>query len=200
MDVSASPQGRVSGNRYDGQSLVRLASVVGVALFTTLIMHRVTPQQLSAGATPAEHVLPDGTRLLLRPGSTVNVVRDFSLWGGVGARPRLVRWVRGGGQVVLSPQSMAFYIVTPDAELNVSEGTVDIELGANLGTRIRATGGRPTITVRDRGEAGGLMASRGTPTIAEPGEVVEVRNGALDVNEDVAGEDTVVRPGMPSGG
>lgn len=202
LPVLSSPTQRpsVTTGCVDRKPFARLVAVVSVALFTTLVMHRVTPERLTAGEAPLHHVMADGTVLTLRPGSAVNVVRDFSLWGGTGARPRLVRWLRGSGQVTLSPEAMPFYVVTPDAEMNVSEGTVDIDVSSGRGTRIRTIGGRPSVTVRGHDEVGGLMASRGAPTTVEPGEVLEVRNGAFTVNEDVAGEDTIVRPGMPSGG
>lgn len=200
MSTSGSLDPRVSRRGIEARSTLPLVALAGAALFTALVMHRVAPQRLAAGNTEARHTLSDGTVVTLRPGSVVNVVSNFSLWGGVGARPRLIRWVRGSGQVVLSSEAMPFHIVTPDAELNVSEGMVDIDLSSTRGTRIQAFNGRPTITVRDRGAVAGVMASNGTMAVAEPGEVLEVRNGALDVNEDVAGDDTAVRPALPSGG
>lgn len=191
---------RPDTGRNDWSSFVRLSALVGVAVFTTLVTYRVTPQRIAAGTTSVEHTLSDGTVIRLQPGSVVSMVREFSLWGGVGARPRLVRWVRGSGQVALSDAALPFHIVTPDAELNVTEGTVDIDHAPSRGTRIRAINGRPLVTVRDLGDLRGVMATVGERMTAEPGEVLEVRNGALGVNEDVAGEDSAVRPGLPSGG
>jgi ferric-dicitrate binding protein FerR (iron transport regulator) len=199
VSTSAPLDPRITRSRTDWRIALPLVVLTAAALFTALIAHRVAPQHLAAGSEVTRHTLSDGTVVTLRPGSVVNVVRSFSLWGGVGARPRLIRWTRGSGQVALSSESLPFYIVTPDAELNVSEGTVDIDLSASRGTRIQAFNGRPTITVRDRGSVAGVMASNGALTVAEPGEVLEVRNGALDINEDVAGEDTAGRKALSSG-
>ncbi|WP_461414530.1 FecR family protein [Gemmatimonas sp.] len=200
MSTSGSLDPRISRRGFEARSTLPLVALVGAAMFTALVMHRVAPQRLAAGNTETRHTLSDGTVVTLRPGSVVNVVRSFSLWGGIGARPRLVRWVRGSGQIALSNDALPFHIVTPDAELNVSEGTVDIDLSSTRGTRIQAFNGRPTITARDRGAVTGVMASNGTMAVVEPGEVLEVRNGAVDVNQDVADEDTAVRPALPSGG
>lgn len=196
--VSAAAASR-TGVRSPVVSFLRLALAAGAASFTALAATRAAPVFISAGVDATEHQLADGTMLKMSPGSSARVVREFSLWGGASARPRLIRWERGDGTVVLSPSALPFVLETRDAELTVSEGSFDLSATKSGGTRVKVLEGRLVLTAKTpEDKTRGVFVSSGDRMVAEPGAVMRAFQGTIERNDDVVTEEVTAGGGAGS--
>lgn len=165
---------------------LRISVLGAAAAFTALVFHRASPVQLHGGRDGAETRLVDGTVIKVAPGGRVDVVRNFALWGGNAARPRLVRWMRGTGRIETGADVLPFHLVTPEARFDVVEGIFDVAHRRADGTQVRVEQGRMQLTARDPADPlNEVLAATGSTALVESGRVVHVQNGAIDVVDDV---------------
>jgi ferric-dicitrate binding protein FerR (iron transport regulator) len=164
-----------------------LLAMAAMAAFTALVMVRSTPLRLSAGSSEVVHRLPDGVTITLAPGSAVEVVREFSLWGGSTAHVRLMRWKQGRGEIQLAPEAHPFFVETRDAQLEVNDGHFALSYDVEQGTEVKMFDGRVLVIAKES-EAVGAIRMPGNRTLAERGETITAKDGALELTSDVASE------------
>ena len=116
LDPTGTAPTRVRGHSARNSALTLLAALT-VASFTALAMFRATPVRLQATTRVVEHQLPDGVTLRLEPGSSAQIVRDFSLWWGSEAKPRLITVHRGRGVIASAEGARPFVVETRDAQV-----------------------------------------------------------------------------------
>lgn len=169
-----------------------MAAALLTALFTALVMWRATPVRLAAKDAPLEYQLADGARLVLEPGASAQVIREFSLWWGHQATPRAVLMQRGRGRIDASADAAPFIVQTRDAQVEVRDAVVKLQADAEAGTKVTVTRGRVLVTARDLmgvvrrdGDTSGAAASG---VLAEVGRSVLASAGTLELMDDVASE------------
>lgn len=185
LDPTGTASTRVLGHSARNSALTLLAALT-VSSFTALAMFRATPVRLQATTRVVEHQLPDGVSLRLEPGSSAQIVRDFSLWWGHQAKPRLITVNRGRGVIASAEGSRPFVVETRDAQVHLDGSTVVIDASEIGRTRLRVEKGRALVNAKQvgngamqnfdslQGQKSTVMAGEGDEVIATGGELETV--------------------------
>lgn len=169
-----------------------LSALLLAAAFTVLVVWRATPIRLTATAAPVEYQLADGSRLMLEPGASAQVIREFSLWWSDRATPRAVILHRGRGSIDAIADRHPFVIETKDAHLEIADAAVQLDADGPGGTRVTVTRGRVMVTARDIMGAvqrdGDTSRAAASGVLAAVGQTVLASAGTLELMDDVASD------------
>lgn len=189
LDPTGTAPTRVLGHSARNSALSLLAALTA-ASFTALVMFRATPVRLSATTRAVAYQMPDGVTLRLEPGSSAQIVRDFSLWWGNDAKPRLITVHRGRGVIESTAEARPFVVETADAQVHLDDTRVEIDASESGRTRLKIGRGRALVNARVAGngalqsfdtltgERSTLMATEGEELIVTGGELEMVTAGS----------------------
>ncbi len=189
LDPTGTAPTRVLGHSARNSALTLLAALT-VSSFTALAMFRATPVRLQATTRVVEHQLPDGVTLRLEPGSSAQIVRDFSLWWGNQAKPRLITVHRGRGVIASAEGARPFVVETRDAQVHLDGSTVEIDATEVGRTTLRVEKGRALVNAKQvgsgamqsfdslQGQKSTIMAAEGDQIIATGGELETVSSSS----------------------
>jgi len=185
LDPTGTAPTRVLSHSARNSALTLLAALT-VASFTALVMFRATPVRVHATTRPVEHQLPDGVVLRLEPGSSAQIVRDFSLWWGEQAKPRLITVHRGRGVIASAEGARPFVVETRDAQVHLDGSVVEIDATEAGRTTLRVERGRALVNAKQvgsgalqsfdsmQGTKSTVLAGEGDRIIATGGELETV--------------------------